>query len=655
MKAKKYIKYVLILVLVVGLGVLIYCFKDNFKKTNYDKLTQVASHYQFIRTCNVDDCMGYIGYDDPKKLVTYNNEGIKLNEIDNSKGEIDPSSVIAVGKGFLVINVSGKFYVYSVKNNNFYVIEKYISSTDNYFIGALKSTDNYVAYDGEFNSLYNFIYPNVDIYLLNGKKYFLGYVPPLDRKASNFIDQEGKIIFGYGAQEKDLVKKELVARLSSNIVVINDRYDQLTLKDKEGKKFYQGKRYLYDFKNKKIISTYFNDFVFNYSNKTRDEVLVINSKKDSIDDINCKIYNIRTKKMAKCTENEEMGIKVYYPDLMNEMKDILKKYTFMARSYQFKGQKTVVAHDEVNNSCGFFDLKKRQITTVINNGQCQDLRYRYAINKINNHYLVIVPSHDNQQSFIYDFMANKKIYELKNSKYDILEYQTYQNGYKSVVAINRSNNKLISYIYDKNDKLIKEVEGKSYKLYNTPVDISYALTYYSKEKEINHNVFMDAKSKKEIEVDKLNYFYIDREEYTLINKDQKSYLVNDRTGKIDKVIDGELLLVSNGGAAFYNKNSNKSYFLSSKTGVVSSYKLNKDATIFNDNRSFIGMTRGNILINNKKNSSATIYNNNHNKIKEYKNSRISNIWEEDNYTMVEIKDIKTNKLNLIKLELMEDK
>lgn len=592
MTKKQKILFVIALIIII---LMVYLILTNKKIDGITKVNKIFDEKYYDVKCINKKCDYIIASngDESKKSkkYIYSYSGKKISsykETFNSNSKTS-NEISEVSENYLIFKKVNKnnnditgYYLTDLKNNKKYSTSnelKYL--TDNLLL--MKKQDGYeiITKDGKEK------YSNVEsAKTFNNDKIVLINV----NNTSVILDNKGEKIL-----EDYTVSKEIK----------NDDGDTLYLIIKDAK---NNLFYYFDIDKKEIIGDNFQ----NYSEKDNKGNLIITKVKN----------NILSKYILDKNGNQKKYDEKNTQKYANDIKMLIdsSKYYVYDNSIYKENQNNVFVDKKDDNSFGIYNVKdnkykklydyskensKSNITEVSKNGI-----YQISCRKDNC---------KTNENLVYDLNNMKKVFDIKDNNLSILNYTSYENGYKSVKYDDNNNSKYVLYdnnnkkVIDSNKQIIVVDDEISYTNDKTEDDV----LLYSFKKNKTYN-----KENEEASI-------IDISNYTLYKykTDDKTCILNNKGKKIECTKDDIKLSYSDD--LVYYLNDDKVVMINALNSKKNKYNLEKNEKLNDIKGDLIPLYRNTLFVNNSANDYIKVVSNTGRVIKKINNAEIISVKQID--------------------------
>ena len=592
MTKKQKILFVIALIIII---LMVYLILTNKKIDGITKVNKIFDEKYYDVKCISEKCDYIIASsgDESKtsKKYIYNYNGKKISsykETFNSNSKTS-NEINEVSENYLIfkkVNRSNNditgYYLTDLKDNKKYSTSnelKYL--TDNLLL--MKKQDGYeiITKDGKEK------YSNVEsAKTFNNDKIVLINV----NNTSVILDNKGEKIL-----EDYTVSKEIK----------NDDGDTLYLIIKDAK---NNLFYYFDIDKKEIIGDNFQ----NYSEKDDKGNLIITKVKNNV---LSKFILDKNGNQKKYTEKNTQK----YANDIKMLIDSSKYYVYDNLIYK-ENQNNVFVDKKDDNSFGIYNVKDNKYKKLYDYSKENSKSNITEVSK--NGIYQISCKKDNcktNENLVYDLNNMKKVFDIKDNNLSILNYTSYENGYKSVKYDDNNNSKYVLYdnnnkkVIDSNKQIIVVDDEISYTNDKTEDDV----LLYSFKKNKTYN-------KENEEAKKINI-----SEYTLYKykTDNKICIMNNKGKKIECTKDNVKLSYSDD--LVYYLNDDKVVMINALNSKKNKYNLEKNEKLNDIKGDLISLYRNTLFVNNSANDYIKVVSNTGRVIKKINNAEIISVKQID--------------------------
>ena len=592
MTKKQKILFVIALIIII---LMVYLILTNKKIDGITKVNKIFDEKYYDVKCINKKCDYIIASngDESKKSkkYIYSYSGKKISsykETFNSNSKTS-NEISEVSENYLIFKKVNKnnnditgYYLTDLKNNKKYSTSnelKYL--TDNLLL--MKKQDGYeiITKDGKEK------YSNVEsAKTFNNDKIVLINV----NNTSVILDNKGEKIL-----EDYTVSKEIK----------NDDGDTLYLIIKDAK---NNLFYYFDIDKKEIIGDNFQ----NYSEKDNKGNLIITKVKN----------NILSKYILDKNGNQKKYDEKNTQKYANDIKMLIdsSKYYVYDNSIYKENQNNVFVDKKDDNSFGIYNVKDNKYKKLYDYSKENSKSNITEVSK--NGIYQISCKKDNcktNENLVYDLNNMKKVFDIKDNNLSILNYTSYENGYKSVKYDDNNNSKYVLYdnnnkkVIDSNKQIIVVDDEISYTNDKTEDDV----LLYSFKKNKTYN-----KENEEASI-------IDISNYTLYKykTDDKTCILNNKGKKIECTKDDIKLSYSDD--LVYYLNDDKVVMINALNSKKNKYNLEKNEKLNDIKGDLIPLYRNTLFVNNSANDYIKVVSNAGRVIKKINNAEIISVKQID--------------------------
>lgn len=592
MTKKQKILFVIALIVIV---LMVYLILTNKKIDGITKVNKIFDEKYYDVKCISEKCDYIIASsgDESKtsKKYIYNYNGKKISSYkENFNSNSKTSNVISeVSENYLIfkkVNRSNNditgYYLTDLKNNKKYSTSnelKYL--TDNLLLMKKQEGYEIIAKDGKEK------YSNIDsAKTFNNDKIVLINV----NNTSVILDNKGEKIL-----EDYTISKEVKNNDGDTLYLV--------IKDVKNNLFYY-----FDIDKKEIIGDNFQ----NYSEKDDKGNLIITKVKN----------NVLNKFILDKNGNQKKYTEKNTTKYANDIKMLIdsSKYYVYDNSVYKENQNNVFVNKKDDNTFGIYNVKDNKYKKLYDYSKENSKSNITEVNK--NGIYQISCKKDNcktNENLVYDLNNMKKVFDIKDNNLSILNYTSYENGYKNVKY--NDNNNLKYILYDNNNK---KVIDSSKQIIVVDDEISYTndkteddILLYSFKKNKTYN-------KENEEAKKINI-----SEYTLYKykTDDKTCILNNKGKKIECTKDDIKLSYSDD--LVYYLNNDKIVMINAQNSKKNKYNLEKNEKINDIKGDLIPLYRNTLFVNNSTNDYIKVVSNTGRVIKKINNAEIISVKQID--------------------------
>ena len=589
MTKKQKILFIVALIIIV---LMVYLILTNKKIDGITKVNKIFDEKYYDVKCISEKCDYIIvsSGDESKtsKKYIYNYNGKKISsykETFNSNSKTS-NEINEVSENYLIfkkVNRSNNditgYYLTDLKDNKKYSTSnelKYL--TDNLLLMKKQGGYEIITKDGKEK------YSNIDsAKTFNNDKIVLINV----NNTSVILDNKGEKIL-----EDYTVSKE----------VKNNDGDTLYLVIKDVKNNY------FDVDKKEIIGDNFQ----NFSEKDNKGNLIITKVKN----------NVLSKYILDKNGNQKKYTEKNTQKYVNDIKMLIdsSKYYVYDNSVYKENQNNVFVNKKDDNTFGIYNVKDNKYKKLYDYSKENSKSNITEVNK--NGIYQISCKKDNcktNENLVYDLNNMKKVFDIKDNNLSILNYTSYENGYKSVKYDDNNNSKYVLYdnnnkkVIDSNKQIIVVDDEISYTNDKTEDDV----LLYSFKKNKTYN--------KENEEAKI----VSISNYTLYKykTDDKTCILNSKGKKIECTKD-DIKLSYSDDLVYYLSN-NKVVMINAQNSKKNKYNLENNEKINDIKGDLIPLYRNTLFVNNSANDYIKIVSNTGRVIKKINNTEIVSVKQID--------------------------
>ena len=592
MTKKQKTLFVIALIIIV---LMVYLILTNKKIDGITKVNKIFDEKYYDVKCINERCDYIIASsgDESKtsKKYIYNYNGKKISSYkenfnSNSKTSNEISEVSENYLIFKKVNKSNNdiigYYLTDLKNNKKYSTSnelKYL--TDNLIL--MKKQDGYeiITKDGKEK------YSNIDsAKTFNNDKIVLINV----NNTSVILDNKGEKIL-----EDYTVSKEIKNNDGETLYLV--------IKDVKNNLFYY-----FDVDKKEIIGDNFQ----NFSEKDEKGNLIITKVKN----------NVLSKFILDKNGNQKKYTEKNTQKYANDIKMLIdsSKYYVYDNSVYKENQNNVFVNKKDDNTFGIYNVKDNKYKKLYDYYKENSKSNITEVNK--NGIYQISCKKDNcktNENLVYDLNNMKKVFDTKDNNLSILNYTSYENGYKNVKYNDNNNSKYILYNNDN-----KKVIDSSKQIIVIDDEISYTndkteddVLLYSFKKNKTYN-------KENEEAKRINI-----SEYTLYKykTDNKTCIINNKGKKIECTKDNVKLSYSDD--IVYYLNDDKIVMINAQNSMKNKYNLEKNEKMNDIKGDLIPLYRNTLFVNNSANDYIKVVSNTGRVIKKINNAEVVSVKQID--------------------------
>lgn len=592
MTKKQKILFIVALIIIV---LMVYLILINKKIDGITKVNKIFDEKYYDVKCISEKCDYIIASsgDESKtsKKYIYNYNGKKISsykETFNSNSKTS-NEINEVSENYLIfkkVNRSNNditgYYLTDLKDNKKYSTSnelKYL--TDNLLLMKKQGGYEIITKDGKEK------YSNIDsAKTFNNDKIVLINV----NNTSVILDNKGEKIL-----EDYTVSKEVKNNDGDTLYLV--------IKDVKNNLFYY-----FDVDKKEIIGDNFQ----NFSEKDNKGNLIITKVKN----------NVLSKYILDKNGNQKKYTEKNTQKYVNDIKMLIdsSKYYVYDNSVYKKNQNNVFVNKKDDNTFGIYNVKDNKYKKLYDYSKENSKSNITEVNK--NGIYQISCKKDNcktNENLVYDLNNMKKIFDIKDNNLSILNYTSYENGYKSVKYDDNNNSKYVLYdnnnkkVIDSNKQIIVVDDEISYTNDKTEDDV----LLYSFKKNKTYN--------KENEEAKI----VSISNYTLYKykTDDKTCILNSKGKKIECTKD-DIKLSYSDDLVYYLSN-NKVVMINAQNSKKNKYNLENNEKINDIKGDLIPLYRNTLFVNNSANDYIKIVSNTGRVIKKINNTEIVSVKQID--------------------------
>lgn len=592
MTKKQKILFVIALIIII---LMVYLILTNKKIDGITKVNKIFDEKYYDVKCISEKCdyiiasSGDEGKTSKKYIYNYNGKKISsYKETFNSNSKTS-NEINEVSENYLIfkkVNRSNNditgYYLTDLKDNKKYSTSnelKYL--TDNLLLMKKQGGYEIITKDGKEK------YSNIDsAKTFNNDKIVLINV----NNTSVILDNKGEKIL-----EDYTVSKEVKNNDGDTLYLV--------IKDVKNNLFYY-----FDVDKKEIIGDNFQ----NFSEKDNKGNLIITKVKN----------NVLSKYILDKNGNQKKYTEKNTQKYVNDIKMLIdsSKYYVYDNSVYKKNQNNVFVNKKDDNTFGIYNVKDNKYKKLYDYSKENSKSNITEVNK--NGIYQISCKKDNcktNENLVYDLNNMKKIFDIKDNNLSILNYTSYENGYKSVKYDDNNNSKYVLYdnnnkkVIDSNKQIIVVDDEISYTNDKTEDDV----LLYSFKKNKTYN--------KENEEAKI----VSISNYTLYKykTDDKTCILNSKGKKIECTKD-DIKLSYSDDLVYYLSN-NKVVMINAQNSKKNKYNLENNEKINDIKGDLIPLYRNTLFVNNSANDYIKIVSNTGRVIKKINNTEIVSVKQID--------------------------
>lgn len=591
MSKKQKILFVIALIIIILMAYLII---TNKKIDGITKVNKIFDEKYYDIRCISEKCDYIIASSGDERKTTkkyiYNYNGKKISsykETFNSNSKTS-NEISEVSENYLIFKKVKKsnnditgYYLTDLKNNKKYSTSnelKYL--TDNLLL--MKKQDGYeiITKDGKEK------YSNIDsAKTFNNDKIVLINV----NNTSIILDNKGEKIL-----EDYTVSKE---------VKNNDDTLYLVIKDVKNNLFYY-----FNIDKKEIIGDNFQ----NFTEKDNKGNLIITKVKN----------NVLSKFILDKNGNQKKYIEKNTQKYVNDIKKLIdsSKYYVYDNSVYKENQNNVFVDKKDDNTFGIYNVKDNKYKKIYDYSKENSKSNIIEVNESGIYQISCKKDNcKTNENLVYDLNNMKKAFDIKDNNLSILNYTSYENGYKSVKFDDNNNSKYVLYnnnnkkVIDSNKQITIVDDKVSY--INDKTDDDVLLYSFKKNKTYN-------KENEEANV-------ISISNYTLYKYkiDDKTCILNSKGKKIDCMKDDIKLSYSDD--LIYYLSNDKVTMINAQNSKKNKYNLEKNEKINDIKGDLIPLYRNTLFVNNSAKDYIKIVSNTGKVIKKINNAEIVSVKQID--------------------------
>lgn len=592
MTKKQKILFVIALIIII---LMVYLILTNKKIDGITKVNKIFDGKYYDVKCISEKCdyiiasSGDEGKTSKKYIYNYNGKKISsYKETFNSNSKTS-NEINEVSENYLIfkkVNRSNNditgYYLTDLKDNKKYSTSnelKYL--TDNLLLMKKQGGYEIITKDGKEK------YSNIDsAKTFNNDKIVLINV----NNTSVILDNKGEKIL-----EDYTVSKEVKNNDGDTLYLV--------IKDVKNNLFYY-----FDVDKKEIIGDNFQ----NFSEKDNKGNLIITKVKN----------NVLSKYILDKNGNQKKYTEKNTQKYVNDIKMLIdsSKYYVYDNSVYKENQNNVFVNKKDDNTFGIYNVKDNKYKKLYDYSKENSKSNITEVNK--NGIYQISCKKDNcktNENLVYDLNNMKKVFDIKDNNLSILNYTSYENGYKSVKYDDNNNSKYVLYdnnnkkVIDSNKQIIVVDDEISYTNDKTEDDV----LLYSFKKNKTYN--------KENEEAKI----VSISNYTLYKykTDDKTCILNSKGKKIECTKD-DIKLSYSDDLVYYLSN-NKVVMINAQNSKKNKYNLENNEKINDIKGDLIPLYRNTLFVNNSANDYIKIVSNTGRVIKKINNTEIVSVKQID--------------------------
>lgn len=589
---KQKILFIVALIIIV---LMVYLILTNKKIDGITKVNKIFDEKYYDVKCISEKCDYIIASsgDESKtsKKYIYNYNGKKISSYkENFNIDSKTSNEISeVSENYLIfkkVNRSNNditgYYLTDLKNNKKYSTSnelKYL--TDNLLLMKKQEGYEIITKDGKEK------YSNIDsAKTFNNDKIVLINV----NNTSVILDNKGEKIL-----EDYTISKEVKNNDGNTLYLV--------IKDVKNNLFYY-----FDIDKKEIIGDNFQ----NYSEKDDKGNLIITKVKN----------NVLSKFILDKNGNQKKYTEKNTQKYANDIKMLIdsSKYYVYDNSVYKENQNNVFVNKKDDNTFGIYNVKDNKYKKLYDYSKENSKSNITEVNK--NGIYQILCKKDNcktNENLVYDLNNMKKVFDIKDNNLSILNYTSYENGYKNVKY--NDNNNLKYILYDNNNK---KVIDSSKQIIVVDDEISY-----TNDKTEDDILLYSFKKNKTYNKENEEASIIDISNYTLYKykTDDKTCILNNKGKKIECTKD-DIKLSYSDDLVYYLSN-NKVVMINAQNSKKNKYNLEKNEKINDIKGDLIPLYRNTLFVNNSANDYIKVVSNTGRVIKKINNAEVVSVKQID--------------------------
>lgn len=592
MTKKQKILFVIALIIII---LMVYLILTNKKIDGITKVNKIFDEKYYDVKCISEKCdyiiasSGDEGKTSKKYIYNYNGKKISsYKETFNSNSKTS-NEINEVSENYLIfkkVNRSNNditgYYLTDLKDNKKYSTSnelKYL--TDNLLLMKKQGGYEIITKDGKEK------YSNIDsAKTFNNDKIVLINV----NNTSVILDNKGEKIL-----EDYTVSKEVKNNDGDTLYLV--------IKDVKNNLFYY-----FDVDKKEIIGDNFQ----NFSEKDNKGNLIITKVKN----------NVLSKYILDKNGNQKKYTEKNTQKYVNDIKMLIdsSKYYVYDNSVYKENQNNVFVNKKDDNTFGIYNVKDNKYKKLYDYSKENSKSNITEVNK--NGIYQISCKKDNcktNENLVYDLNNMKKVFDIKDNNLSILNYTSYENGYKSVKYDDNNNSKYVLYdnnnkkVIDSNKQIIVVDDEISYTNDKTEDDV----LLYSFKKNKTYN-------KENEEAKRINISNYTLYKYKI---DDKICILNNKGKKIECTKD-DIKLSYSDDLVYYLSN-NKVVMINAQNSKKNKYNLEKNEKMNDIKGDLIPLYRNTLFVNNSANDYIKIVSNTGRVIKKINNTEIVSVKQID--------------------------
>lgn len=593
MTKKQKILFVIALIIII---LMVYLILTNKKIDGITKVNKIFDEKYYDVKCISEKCdyiiasSGDEGKTSKKYIYNYNGKKISsYKETFNSNSKTS-NEINEVSENYLIfkkVNRSNNditgYYLTDLKDNKKYSTSnelKYL--TDNLLLMKKQGGYEIITKDGKEK------YSNIDsAKTFNNDKIVLINV----NNTSVILDNKGEKIL-----EDYTVSKEVKNNDGDTLYLV--------IKDVKNNLFYY-----FDVDKKEIIGDNFQ----NFSEKDNKGNLIITKVKN----------NVLSKYILDKNGNQKKYTEKNTQKYVNDIKMLIdsSKYYVYDNSVYKKNQNNVFVNKKDDNTFGIYNVKDNKYKKLYDYSKENSKSNITEVNK--NGIYQISCKKDNcktNENLVYDLNNMKKIFDIKDNNLSILNYTSYENGYKSVKYGDNNNSKYV--LYDNNNKKVIDSNKQI-------IVVDDEISYTNDKTEEDDVLLYSFKKNKTYNKENEEANIIDISNYTLYKykTDDKTCILNNKGKKIECTKDDIKLSYSDD--LVYYLNNDKIVMINAQNSKKNKYNLEKNEKINDIKGDLIPLYRNTLFVNNSANDYIKVVSNTGRVIKKINNAEVVSVKQID--------------------------
>ena len=592
MTKKQKILFIVALIIIV---LMVYLILINKKIDGITKVNKIFDEKYYDVKCISEKCdyiiasSGDEGKTSKKYIYNYNGKKISSYKENFNSNSKTSNEINEVSENYLIfkkVNRSNNditgYYLTDLKDNKKYSTSnelKYL--TDNLLLMKKQGGYEIITKDGKEK------YSNIDsAKTFNNDKIVLINV----NNTSVILDNKGEKIL-----EDYTVSKEVKNNDGDTLYLV--------IKDVKNNLFYY-----FDVDKKEIIGDNFQ----NFSEKDNKGNLIITKVKN----------NVLSKYILDKNGNQKKYTEKNTQKYVNDIKMLIdsSKYYVYDNSVYKENQNNVFVNKKDDNTFGIYNVKDNKYKKLYDYSKENSKSNITEVNK--NGIYQISCKKDNcktNENLVYDLNNMKKVFDIKDNNLSILNYTSYENGYKSVKYDDNNNSKYVLYdnnnkkVIDSNKQIIVVDDEISYTNDKTEDDV----LLYSFKKNKTYN-------KENEEAKRINISNYTLYKYKI---DDKICILNNKGKKIECTKD-DIKLSYSDDLVYYLSN-NKVVMINAQNSKKNKYNLEKNEKMNDIKGDLIPLYRNTLFVNNSANDYIKIVSNTGRVIKKINNAEVVSVKQID--------------------------